>query len=216
MRSPRLRHFLSDTLLLAGLTLFLISMFQPFIILPYVGYPPFSGFPTLGWVDFYQAKIYTFKIDYYIASKNTYSEWLITYWYSHSVLSENGVGFYPNIGPLTFAFQILTLALAAPSVLRTRFRAALLISSLITTLSMTLLYLSMHQAPLIIRTISGLPAGWIYRYAWNLTGGYWLTYPAIVCFAISLPLSRGRRKKTNSPNARTANDSIPVRPQIPT
>lgn len=188
MSEPRFRYFLSDVFLLVGLTLFLVSMFQPFMVLVDVSSSPRD---SLRVVDFLEADFYSFKIDYCRGSPNVFSEWFTAYWFSHKYLSYNNIEFDPNICVMTFAFQILTLALAATTFrLRTRTRATLLISAAATTLFMTWLYSSLHL------TLDRIYLG-IYmfgpRFKWNLTAGYWFTYPSVLCFAISIILSRGRR-----------------------
>jgi len=64
MSKRRARFSVSDVLLIAGLTLFLVSVFQPFMVTSSMGrnypYGDLLSFPELS-----EARLYAFKIDYY-------------------------------------------------------------------------------------------------------------------------------------------------------
>lgn len=185
MSEPRLCHFLSDMLLVLGLALFGLSLFQPIVTVIDVTPPSAYDF-DVSIVPFLRADFYSYKINYYFEWIEVYSESLNAYWFSHEYLDYSYIYFNSFILIATFASQISTFLLAlATFPLKTRVRALTLVPMIATTLWATLFYIS-----------SGTYSEF---WKWDLTLGYWLTYPSAICVSLSIILPRERTTTPNLP-----------------
>lgn len=188
MSESRLRHFLSDTFLVLGLALFGLSMFQPIITLVDVT-PPLGD---LRIVFFDRADFYSYKVNYYFAQREFYSDSFNVYWFSHAWLDYSHVTFDSLFLIATFATQMATFLLTLAAFPRKmKMRVVPLISIIATALMMTLFFFSFSSYSIFItRVHDQLIEGRTFK--GNLTFGYWLTYPSAICVSLSILLSRER------------------------
>jgi hypothetical protein len=170
-----------------GLALFGLSMFQPMITLVDVTPPPFND---LRIVFFLRADFYSYKINYYFEQIEVYSESFNAYWFGHAYLNYSNITFDSFIPIAAFASQISTFLLTLATFRRkTRVRAIPMVSIIATALLTTLFYFSLNSSSIFLNPrlhVSGP------RFKWDLTAGYWLTYPSAICVSLSIILQRER------------------------
>jgi hypothetical protein len=193
MSEPRLRHFLSDTFLVLGLALFGLSMFQPIITLVDVT-PPLG---ELRIVLFDRVDFYSYKVNYYFAEREFYSDSFNGYWFSNAYLDHSYVTFNSFSLIATFATQIAGFIVILATFPRKRkMRAVSLVSIVTAALMVTLFFFSFSSYSIFIARVHGqLIVGRTFK--WNLTGGYWFTILSAICVSLSIIMSRERSTVPN-------------------
>jgi hypothetical protein len=182
-----LRDFLSDTLLVLGVTAVFLSIIQPFLsvqpllISMHLDSLDQRGEPRV--IRFVKADFFTFKVTY---DPGFYprSEFWNTYWFNNENWLD--IGALPSISYFliaTFAVQILALVLGFFTLpLKPRMRIVPLVLCFGMTFLMTWSFFS-------LRTV-GSPRGFVY--GWSLGDGFWLSWASLVCLLLSIILARGR------------------------
>ena len=175
MDKATLRAFSSDTLLVFGLAILLLSTVLPF--LTFTLSPIFH--PTMPFlVLFSQADLSTFSVTYDANARYSHSEFFDAYWL-HSWLATH-YSLPVSYLVATFALQVATLLVGFATFFTKKLPRAVTL-----TLSLTVILLLTWALRVVTTDV-------LYRV--DVAIGYWLNFPSILCVLTSIILKRNMNK----------------------